>query len=45
MLPLSAGQLYPFVYDSTAAPNALTERLGPGMRDVDGMLAELGARG
>jgi len=45
VLPLSAGQLYPFVYDSTAAPNALTERLGPGMRDVDGMLAELGARG
>ena len=45
VLPLTAGQLYPFIYDSTAAPNALTERLSESMRDVDGILAELGARG
>ena len=45
VLPLTAGQLYPFIYDSIAAPNALTERLAGGMRDVDGILRELGARG
>ena len=45
VLPVSAGQLYPFVYDSTAADNALTERLAPGMRDIDGILAELAVRG
>ena len=45
VLPVSAGQLYPFVYDSVAAANPLSERLAAGMRDVDGILAELAARG
>ena len=44
VLPLSAGQLYAFVYDSVAAPNPLMERMVGGMRGVDAMIAEL-ARG
>jgi NADH dehydrogenase len=41
LLPLTAGQLYAFAHDSTAAPNVLLERHRGGMRDVAAMLAEL----
>ena len=41
LLPLTAGQLYAFAHDSTAAPNALLERHRGGMRDIAAMLAEL----
>ena len=41
VLPLSAGQLYSFVYDSTASPNPLSERFVAGQRNVDAMLDEL----
>ena len=41
VLPMTAGQLYAFKYDSTAAPNALLDRHRGAMRDVDSMLAEL----
>jgi NADH dehydrogenase len=44
VLPLTAGQLYAFAYDSTAAPNALLARHQAGMRGVDALIAEL-ARG
>lgn len=39
--PVTAGQLMAFVHDSDARPNALQERLAPGMLDVEGMLARM----
>ena len=41
VLPLSAGQLYSFVYDSTARPNELQQRFSASMRNVDAMLDDL----
>ena len=41
VLPMTAGQLYAFAYDSAAEPHALLERHRQGMRDVAGMLEEL----
>jgi len=41
LLPMSAGQLYSFVYDSTARPNALQERFAGSMRNVDAILDDL----
>jgi nucleoside-diphosphate-sugar epimerase len=41
VLPMSAGQLYSFVYDGTAKPNPLSERFVAGQRNVDTMLDEL----
>jgi len=41
VLPLSAGQIYAFVHDGVAAPNPLAERLAPGMRGIDDVIAEL----
>ncbi|MBM3987782.1 MAG: NAD-dependent epimerase/dehydratase family protein [Planctomycetes bacterium] len=41
LLPMSAGQLYSFVYDSTAGPNALQERFASSMRNVDAILDDL----
>lgn len=40
ILPLSAGQLYPFRYDGLAAANDLFTRLAPRFRSVDQMLEE-----
>jgi NADH dehydrogenase len=44
VLPLSAGQIYAFVHDGVGEPNPLTERLAPGMKRIDDVIAEL-ARG
>ncbi len=44
LLPLTAGQLHAFAYDSTARPGPLWERLRANMRGVDAMLAELCGR-
>ncbi len=41
LLPLTAGQLHAFAYDSTAEAGVLWERLKASMRGVDAMLAEL----
>jgi nucleoside-diphosphate-sugar epimerase len=41
LLPMTAGQLYSFVYDSTAKPNALLERHVAKMKGVDAMLDDL----
>jgi NADH dehydrogenase len=41
LLPMTAGQLYSFVYDSTAKPNALLERHQSKMKGVDQMLDDL----
>ena len=41
LLPMSAGQLYSFVYDSTTRPNALQGRLAGSMRNVDSILDDL----
>ncbi len=41
LLPMSAGQLYSFVYDSTARPNVLQQRFAGSMRNVDAMLDDL----
>lgn len=41
LLPMSAGQLYSFVYDSTARPNELQQRFSASMRNVDAMLDDL----
>lgn len=41
VLPLTAGQLYAFQYDSTARANPLQERIAGTLRDVDTMLREL----
>ena len=41
LLPMSAGQLYSFVYDSTTRTNALQERLAGSMRNVDSILDDL----
>jgi len=38
LLPFTAGQLSVFRYDSTVAPNALHDRLAPGMKTVEAML-------
>lgn len=41
LLPMTAGQLYAFVHDSTAAPNALLERHRAKMKNVDQVLDDL----
>lgn len=41
LLPMSAGQLYSFVYDSTARPNELQQRFSGSMRNVDAMFDDL----
>jgi NADH dehydrogenase len=41
LLPLTAGQLHVFAYDSTAKPNRLWERHAKSMKSVDAMLDEL----
>jgi NADH dehydrogenase len=41
VLPLSAGQIYAFVHDGVAQPNPLAERLAPGMKGIDDVIAEL----
>jgi NADH dehydrogenase len=41
-LPVTAGQFYGFLHDTTAAPNALVDRLLPARRDIKTMVAELG---
>ena len=41
VLPMTAGQLYAFAHDSTAAPNPLLARHLAAMKGVDAMLAEL----
>ncbi len=41
VLPLSAGQLYAFVHDGAAAANPLAERMAPGMKSIDDVIAEL----
>jgi NADH dehydrogenase len=41
VLPMSAGQLYSFVYDSTARPNPLAQRFQAQLRNVDAMLDDL----
>jgi nucleoside-diphosphate-sugar epimerase len=41
VLPMTAGQLYAFVYDSTAEPNRLTERVGSARKGVEAILDDL----
>ncbi len=41
-LPVTAGQFYGFLHDTTAAPNPLVDRFLPMRRDIDTMVAELG---
>lgn len=41
VLPLTAGQLYSFVYDSTARPNELLARCSHGHKGVEAMLDDL----
>ena len=41
LLPVTAGQLHAFRYDSTAKPNRLLERHAKAMKGVDAMLDEL----
>lgn len=41
LLPVSAGQLHVFAFDSTAAPNRLLERHVRSMKNVDAMLDDL----
>jgi len=41
VLPLTAGQLYSFVYDSVAKPNRLLERHAASMKNVDAILDHL----
>ena len=41
VLPITAGQFYGFLHDTTAAPHTLTGRLVPGPRSVDAMIEEL----
>ena len=40
-LPMTAGQLYAFVYDSTAEPSRLTERPGIARKGVEAILDDL----
>jgi uncharacterized protein YbjT (DUF2867 family) len=40
-LPISPGQLSPFINDGTATPSALRERLLPSMRTLDDLLANI----
>jgi NADH dehydrogenase len=41
-LPVTAGQFYGFVHDTTAAPHPHVARLLPNRRSLDSMIAELG---
>jgi NADH dehydrogenase len=41
ILPVTAGQFYGFLHDTTAAPHALAGRLVPAKRNVDVMIEEL----
>jgi NADH dehydrogenase len=41
LLPMTAGQLYSFVYDSTAAPNPLAARHAASQKNVETMLDDL----
>jgi len=41
LLPLTAGQLYAFVHDSTVKPNALLERHAAKMKNIEHMLDDL----
>ena len=41
LLPVTAGQFYGFLHDTTAAPNALAGRLLPARRSVDAMIEDL----
>jgi NADH dehydrogenase len=41
ILPVTAGQFYGFLHDTTAAPHALAGRLVPAKRNVDAMIEEL----
>jgi hypothetical protein len=41
-IPITAGQFYGFLHDTTATPSALVDRLLPARRDVNTMVAELG---
>lgn len=45
LLPLTAGQLYAFAYDSLAETNAIFERRRGSMKSLETMLGELAAHG